>query len=112
MKPSSSKRKGRKLVAELRESILGAFPELGGDDIQMVPTSVGGEDLKLSPAARRVWPFSTECKNVEALNVWKAIAQAKANAPKHAPALVFRRNNHEAWVAVSLDTMLSLLGRL
>lgn len=97
-------------MAELREAILAAFPELGEDDIQMVPTSVGGEDLKLSPLARKCWPFSTECKNVEALNVWKAIAQAKANAPKHDPALVFRRNNHEPWVAVPLDVMLKLLG--
>ena len=109
MKSRSSKAKGRKLVAELREAVLAAFPDLEPEDIILVPTSMGGEDLKLSPKARRCFPFSVECKNRETLNVWAAIRQAEANSGGHPPAVVFRRNGHPTWVAVSLGTMLDLL---
>ena len=37
----------------------------------------GGEDLLLSPAARRKFGFSVECKNVEKLNVWNAMSRQK-----------------------------------
>ena len=39
----------------------------------------GGEDLIMARAARQMFPFSVECKNVEKLNVWEAYEQAKAN---------------------------------
>ena len=109
MKSRSCKNKGRRLVVELREAILAAFPELAADDIQLVPTSVGGEDLKLSPLARKRWPFATECKNVERLNIWAAISQAEANAGGHPASVVFRRNRHPVWCAVPLEVMVALL---
>ncbi len=96
-------------MAELREAVLAAFLELEPDDIILVPTSMGGEDLKLSPKARRCWGFSTECKNQEKISIWAAIRQAEANSGGHPPAVVFRRNGHPTWVAVSLSTMLELL---
>ena len=109
MKSRSSKAKGRRAVSELRDVILAAFPQLEPEDITLVPTSVGGEDLKLSPKARRCWPFSTEVKNREALNVWAAIRQAEANSGGRPPAVAFRRNKTPMWIAVSLTTMLELL---
>jgi hypothetical protein len=109
MKPRSAKSKGRRPVAELRAAILKAFPMLEEDDIQMVPTSVGGADLKLSPAARRCWPLDTEVKNQEHLSIWQAIKQAEANSKHFPPAVAFRRNRHPLWVAVSVETMLHLL---
>jgi hypothetical protein len=113
MKSRSLKNKGRRLVAELREAVLKAFPELQSDDLQMVPTSVGMEDLKLSPAARYLFPFSVECKNQEKLSIWAAIAQAVANARGYPPAVVFRRNKmKEPWIAVPLPTLLHLLKRV
>lgn len=112
MKSRSCKSKGRRLVAELRAAVLASFPELEEDDILMVPTSVGGCDLKLSPAARKRWPFSTECKNVERIALWAAIRQAEANAGGHPPALVFRRNHYRPWAALPLEVLLSLLRRI
>lgn len=51
-----------------------------------------------------------EVKRVEALNVWKAMAQAQRDAPAGAlPAVAMRRNNG-AWLAVvPLDAFLALL---
>ena len=97
---------------ELRTAILRAFPELNLDDIVIQTTSVGGEDLKLSPAARRVFPFSVEGKNQERLNIWSAIEQCENNANGHPPAVVFRRNRTEAWAAIPLTILINLLQRV
>ena len=99
-------------MEELRRDILSAFPELNLDDIVIQPPSVGGEDLRLSPAARRVFPFSVEGKNQESLGIWSAIEQAKANASGHPPAVVFRRNHTEPWAAVPLTILINLLQRV
>jgi hypothetical protein len=110
MKSRSGKAKGRRLVSELREAILQAFPALQPDDIQPVPTSVGGEDLKLSPAARKYWPFSVECKNQEKLNIHEAVSQAERNAKDNViPIVVFRRNHSKPWVAINLEDLLTLM---
>ena len=112
MKISSAKKKGRRILLELREAILRAFPELCFEDIVIMPTSVGGDDLKLSPAARRVFPFSVEGKNKENLGIFAAIEQAKSNANGRPPAVVFRRNHTEAWAAVPLTILINLLQRV
>src|ERR1700684_1076148 len=114
MKSRSCKSKGRRLVMQLRKAILEAFPHLHADDLQPVPTSVGGIDLKLSPAAWKCWPLATECKNQEPLSIWAAIAQAIENAPEgRPPAVVFSRNRmKEPWVAVPLSEMLRILDEL
>lgn len=109
MKSRSSKSKGRRLVLELRDELLAAFPHLSTEDVVVLPISVGGEDWRLSPAARLCWPFSTECKNRESLNIWKAIRQAKQNSDGRCPAIVFRRNLHEPWLAIPLREALRLL---
>ena len=36
-----------------------------------------GEDILLSPAARKLFPFSVECKNQEKLNIWSSLEQAE-----------------------------------
>lgn len=63
-----------------------------------------GEDILLSPAARKVWPFYTEVKNVEALNIHKAIAQASGKG--RPPAVVFRKNATPLFIAIPLDVYL------
>ena len=34
-----------------------------------------GEDIQLSPAARKLIPFAFECKNQEKLNIWESLKQ-------------------------------------
>jgi hypothetical protein len=109
VRPQSAKAKGRRAQQELRDAILAAFPHLEADDVRNTPMGTQGEDLLLSPLARRVWPFTTEVKNVEALNIHKAIAQAGKNA-KHWPvAVVFRKNNTQPYIAIPLSTFIDLL---
>lgn len=68
-----------------------------------------GEDILLSPAARKVWPFYTEVKNVEALSIHKAIAQASGKG--RPPAVVFRKNATPLYIALPFDMFLRILRR-
>lgn len=109
MKPSSAKAKGRRLQQAVRDTILAAFPQLEGDDVRVAIMGESGEDLHLSPAARRLVPYSIECKNTERLNVWEALKQAQANAGTHRPLLVFSRNRSPTYVVLPLEDLLELL---
>jgi hypothetical protein len=69
-----------------------------------------GTDLLLSPAARRVFPFSAECGNQESINIWKKIAQAHAGAhPETTPIVVFRKNHTPPFVALPWEIFLDLV---
>lgn len=109
MKTSSAKAKGRRLQDEIRRAILARFPSLEPDDVKCAVMGESGEDVKLSPAARRLFPFSVEAKNVEALNVWKALAQGEGNSGGYTPILVFRRNRSKTYVALEFTEFLELL---
>ena len=92
MKPQSAKAKGRKLQQWVRDLILESFPSLEADDVRSTSMGAGGEDVQLSPAARRLFPYSVECKSVEKLNVWGAYEQAEANSGEHEPLLIMKKN--------------------
>ncbi len=66
MRTSSAKAKGRRLQQKVRDLILETFSELEEDDVRSTSMGASGEDVLLSPLARKKFPFSVECKNVEA----------------------------------------------
>jgi hypothetical protein len=110
MKPRSAKHKGRRFQQAVRRLILEQFPHLADEDVQVVSRSEPGTDIKLSPAAQSVFPYSVECKNVERLNIWSALAQAQDNAEDGmTPLLVFARNRTEPYVAMKLTEFMTLL---
>jgi hypothetical protein len=110
MKASSAKSKGRRFQQEVRDAILEKFPDLHPDDVRSTSMGAGGEDILLSSAARTAFPYSVECKNVEKIRIWEAIRQAEMNAAHHTPLVAFKKNNHEAWVAIPMDHFMELLG--
>ena len=110
MKPSSAKAKGRRLQDEVRKRLLSTFHELEEDDVKTAIMGESGEDIHLSPAARKLFPFSTECKCQEKLNIWKALEQADMNAKDgHTPLVVFKRNRSKTYVALEFEDLLTLL---
>ena len=109
MKTQSAKAKGRKLQQMVRDLILETFSELEPDDVRSTSMGAGGEDLQLSPAARRKFPYSVECKNVEKLNVWGAYEQAAANSGKHEHLLVMKKNRKKPLVVLDLEAFIDLL---
>ena len=74
MKTASRKAKGRRLQNKIRDLLIEHFSdELEDDDIRCAIMGESGEDLKLSPAARKLIPYSIECKNQEKLNIWDSL---------------------------------------
>jgi hypothetical protein len=108
MKVSSAKAKGRRLQYEVRDLLLKTAKDLEPDDIRSTPMGSPGEDLLLSPAARKKFPFNIECKNVEKLNIWAAIAQAREQG-KHTPMVAFSRNGEQTYVALPIEKFMEIL---
>ena len=111
MKTSSAKAKGRKLQQWFRDLLiekLNVHPE----DIESRSMGAGGEDLIMARAARKKFPYSIECKNQEAVNVWKSYEQAKENSGDYEPIVVLKRNNTNPLVLVDADYFVRLHNEL
>ena len=110
MKPRSAKNKGKRLQNKIRDLILEKFNNiLELDDVRSITMGDSGEDILLSPVARRVFPFSVECKNQEKLNIWEALDQAEGNSGKHTPLVIFKRNRSKTYAVLEFDKLLELL---
>lgn len=110
MKPSSAKAKGRRLQNLVRDKILACFPQLEPDDVRSTSMGASGEDILLSPAARRAFPYSVECKAMARSAVYKQFEQAESNAGEHVPLLVIRADRKEALTILRLDDFMELVG--
>jgi len=101
----SSKAKGRRLQNYVRDLLRNLFKDkLDEDDIKSQIMGVNGEDIVLSPAARKLFPYSIECKNVERLPIWKALKQAEENTKKGtSPLLIITRNRTPTYVVENIE---------
>ena len=109
MKTRSAKAKGRRLQNKIRDLLLEEFKELEPDDIRTAIMGETGEDIKLSPAARRKIPYSFECKNQEKLNIWDSLNQAEENSGDYPPILIFKRNRSKTYVTIELEDFLKII---
>ena len=110
MKTQSCKSKGRRLQQAVAADMLRAFPHLEEDDVRSTSMGCGGEDVQLSPAARRVFPYSVECKNTEKLAIWSALEQCKANCSKDVtPLVIFKRNRSPVYATLPWAALLRLI---
>jgi len=109
MKSRSAKNKGKRLQNQVRDLILEKFNQLEEDDVRSITMGDSGEDILLSPAARKLFPFSVECKNQEKLNVWSSLEQTETNAGKHTPLLIFKRNRSKTYAVLQLDDLMEML---
>ena len=110
MKASSKKGKGRRLQNYLKDRLYDFFPSLRNGDIKGAIMGESGEDIKLSPAAIDLIPYSFECKNQERLNIWESLSQAEDNADDRIPILVFKRNRTKTYATIELEAFLNLIG--
>ena len=110
MKTRSAKNKGKRLQNSVRDILLESFKEqLEPDDIKSTTMGESGEDIQLSPAARKLIPYAIECKNQEALSIWKALEQAENNSNGYEPLLIFKRNRSKTYVTLELEDFLKLI---
>lgn len=106
----AAKAKGRGGQNEIRDKLLDIFPEFEPDDIKSTTMGDTGEDIQLSPAARRVLPISIEVKRRkgELKTVYGYMEQA-ARHGKGEP-VVFFRSDRKPWIVmVGLDHYMELL---
>ena len=107
VRPSSAKAKGRKLqqwFANKLVEILGLDPE----DLESRPMGSQGEDIIMGKQSRNIFPYSIECKNQEAVNVWKAYEQAESNCGKYEPLVVIKRNRSKPLVLIEAEYFIKL----
>ena len=109
MKSRSAKNKGKRLQNNIRDLLLETFNQLEPDDIKSAIMGESGEDIKLSPAARKLIPYSFECKNQEALNIWSSLEQAETNAGDYDPVLIFKRNRSKTYAVINIEKFIELI---
>jgi hypothetical protein len=98
MLPSSAKQKGRIGQQIVRDLILGIFTELEPDDVRSTSMGNQGEDIQLSPKARKLVPLQIEVKNKREVAVINWLKQAATHGD-HIP-IVVAKQNHSAPVVV------------
>jgi hypothetical protein len=109
MSAKSAKAKGRRLQNLTRDQLRDAFPSLEEDDIKSQTMGMPGEDIVLSPAARKLIEYSFECKNKERLDLWKSLEQAEENSADRAPVLVIKRNRSKVYAVIEFDQFIDLI---
>ena len=108
------KGKGRRACQEFKDLLLRVLP-LESDDIVVTSSGDTGEDLKLSPKARNLFPFVLEVKNQEKLNIWDAYKQAedhwfkKGNKEELYPLVAFKRNRSDMMICMEAEYFLDFL---
>jgi len=111
MNASSAKAKGRRFqqwVAGKIGELLDMEVEKDGE-IESRPMGQSGSDIILRGVAKKLFPFGVECKNVEALSVWKALDQAKEYGE---PILFFTRNRSTKYVACRANKFFEMYAEL
>lgn len=111
MKARSAKNKGKRLQNYVRDRLLEKYPTLEPDDIRSTGMGQQGEDLQLSPAARRILPYAIECKNLARIAVYNYYAQAKEHAGVSGlnPLVVIKQDREKPLVVLDFDYFLELL---
>lgn len=102
MKPRSAKAKGKRLQNDIRDLILSTFPFLERDDVRSTTMGDGGEDVQLSPVARKVLPFQIECKNRGRMSVFKDYEQARSHGD-HEPLLIIKQDGSRPLAVVDVE---------
>ena len=106
----AAKAKGRVGQNEIRDKLLETFPEFEPDDIKSTTMGDTGEDIQLSPAARKKLPITIEVKRRKSglKTVYSYMDQA-TNHGKGDP-VVFYRSDRNPWVVITkLDHYMDLL---
>ena len=110
MKARSAKNKGRKLQTLVRDRLRSVYTEiLETNDIESQVMGMSGEDIVLSPAAKRIIPYSFECKNQERINVWKALEQAESNCDERTPVVIIKRNRSKVYALMEAEEWVNLI---
>lgn len=102
----SAKAKGRSLQKKVKQLILETWTTLEDDDVRSTSMGCSGEDILFSPAARKLFPFSVECKNQENINLQKSIDQSEYNSRVGIIPILIIKKNHKPIYAIFKSSLL------
>jgi hypothetical protein len=86
------------------------FPTLEEGDVKSTAMGQNGEDIQLSPAARKKIPYSIECKSRESIAIYGWLTQARSNCPKGSePILVVKQNYAKPLVVIDAETFFKMV---
>lgn len=112
IKTSSAKSKGRALCSHVAGRLRAVFG-LAEADVFVPASSSSGQDLHLSPAARKVLPFAWEMKNTRACSPQAWLRQSQANAKEgELPLVVWKPGGvsmESSLVIINLEDFLTLV---
>jgi hypothetical protein len=109
---SQCKAKSRLLQNRVAQRISELINLPWGKDCPIEPRQMGesGTDVRLDNLARKLFSFSTECKNTENWSIPTFIIQAKHNVyPGTDWLLILTKNNHEDIVILDMEVFFKLL---
>ena len=113
MRTSSRKAKGRRLQNWVRDSLLSVFTNLDDNDVMCAIMGETGADIKLSNPAKKLIPYSFECKNKETFKgIYDIMSQAQENAKvTDVPVAVIKMNKFQPLAIVDATHFLKLIGK-
>ena len=111
MKIRSRKAKGRRLQNWVRDLLLSLYPTFTDDDIYCAIMGESGADVKFSPLAQSIIPYSIECKNKETFSgIYKVIEQAHSNCKTtQIPLGIIKINNLQPLAIVNAHHFFNLV---
>jgi|TARA_R100001129_G_scaffold130573_1_gene92414 hypothetical protein len=110
----SRKAKGRRLQNWVRDTLLEIFTSLDSNDISCAIMGETGEDIKLSNPAKKLIPYSFECKNKETFKgIYDIIDQAKSNSnERETPIGIIKMNKHQPLAILDAKHFLQMIGKI
>ena len=109
MHNNSRKAKSRYLQNIVKERIIKLYPKLGKDDIRTSLMSENGADIKLiSNMARKLFPYSIECKNRQDLKtMFSHYKQAQRHTDQQ-PLLIIKMNREKPLAIIDMEHFFDL----
>jgi hypothetical protein len=92
----------------IRDILLKTFPDLEADDVRSTAMGQPGEDIQLSPAARKLIPYNIECKAKARSQVHTYYNQAKGHG-QHEPVVIVKMDRDIPLAVVSLEHFIELI---
>tara|TARA_R100001377_G_scaffold82069_1_gene62071 strand:+ start:2937 stop:3287 length:351 start_codon:yes stop_codon:yes gene_type:complete len=113
MRTSSRKAKGRRLQNWVRDELLLRFPTLTDEDIYCAIMGESGADVKFSPHAQKLLPYSVECKNKETFKgIYDVMRQAQSNTKvTQIPLGIIKMNNEQPLALIDARHLLDLVSK-
>ena len=110
IKVSSAKAKGRRLQQWVRDYLHANLKGIEKDDVTSTPGGVNGPDIGLSPLARRLFPWTVECKARAAFSIYAALEQAERNVlDKTKPVAILRGDRKRPLALLYADDFMEIV---